>query len=97
MARSLGRTGYRWRKAREAILSESRICHLCGHGGSNDVDHHPVPLWRVDQLGLDPCDLVNLRPAHGSNSRCPVCDLCCNQSKGSRRNYQPPIVHSRVW
>lgn len=97
MARSLGRTGRRWRNARAEILAVSRICHICGHDGANDVDHHPIPLWRVDRLGLDPCDLANLRPAHGANSRCPVCGSCCNSVKGGREGAPREDPRSRAW
>ena len=95
MARSLGRTGHRWRTARKQVLDASRICWLCGHGGAGDVDHEP-PLATLTALGLDPCDAQYLRPAHGSLSRCTQCDRCCNQSKGAGTGQGTPPA-SEVW
>lgn len=98
MARSKGRTGRPWRRVREQVLATSDICHLCGHGGAGDVDHHPFPLAVLLAMGIDPRDPAYLRPAHGSRSRCPVCLSCCNQAKGDRLDYQAPNVSpSRVW
>jgi hypothetical protein len=95
MPRSLGRTGYRWRMARKQVLDVSRVCWLCGHDGAGDVDHEP-PLPVLEAMGLDPCDVQYLRPAHGSLSRCSDCGRCCNQSKGNGAGHSAPIA-SEVW
>ena len=52
--------GRRWTMLRTAVFAAyGRTCHLCGHGGANQVDHViPVPI-RPD-LGWV---LENLRPA----------------------------------
>lgn len=95
MPRSKGRVGRRWRRARAACLSISRVCWLCGHNGSNDVDHEPS-LKKLEALGLDPCDPRFLRPAHGVLSRCPTCGRACNQEKGDR-DARPTPSASRAW
>ena len=79
VAKHAGIRGRPWRRTRAAILSQSDICHLCGHPGSGDIDHL-IPR----SLGGDPKDPGNLAPAHGALSRCPVCGLCCNQVKKNR-------------
>jgi hypothetical protein len=94
MARSKGRTGRPWRRARETVLNESRTCWLCGHDGATDADHEP-PLKTLEALGLDPRDPQYLRPAHGVNG-CPTCGKKCNQVKGAK-NGQPNIATSRRW
>lgn len=96
MARSLGRTGRRWRTARANVLNRSRVCWICGHGGSGSVDHDP-PLAELERLGIDPCDERFLKPAHGALSRCPVCGRCCNESKGNRPGGRPVPRTLRVW
>lgn len=95
MARSHGRTGARWRKARAEVLATSRTCWLCGHDGANQVDHEPS-LQTLEAAGLDPCDPQYLRPAHGSLNNCPTCGRCCNQEKGSRAGHTPPLA-SEDW
>lgn len=95
VARSAGRKGRRYRRARANVLAASDICHLCGHGGSGDVDHDP-PRVELLALGLDPDDEQYMRPAHGSFSRCRVCDKACNQVKGARAHI-PALPTSRAW
>ena len=97
MAASSGRRGRRWRRCREAVLEVSTICHLCGHDGAGDGDHHPVPLGELKRLGLDPDDPAYVKPAHGANSRCPTCGRCCNQVKGAKVGYVAPARGSRNW
>lgn len=84
MAASSGRKGRPWRRARDKVFdAHGDLCHLCGHGGAANVDHViPKDMWIA--MGGDPEDPANLRPAHGANSRCPVCHRCCNQVKGDR-------------
>lgn len=98
MTRSRGRTGRRWRRARATCLAASDVCWLCGHEAADQADHHP-PLGVLEQLGLDPCDLRYLRPAHGTRP-CPTCGIRCNQAKGSRPTPPRPVAprhHSRAW
>lgn len=96
MARSAGRVGRPWRRARAQVLAHSTICHLCEHPGAGEADHHPIPLAELRRLGLNPNDPVHLKPAHGSSAPCPVCGLCCNQIKGNK--IQPPRqARSRSW
>jgi hypothetical protein len=95
MARSHGRSGGRWRKARATLWAETPdICWLCGHAGTTDADHDP-PLKILEQLGLDPCDLSYLKRAHGVLG-CPTCGRKCNQSKGAKLALPPP-PSSRAW
>jgi hypothetical protein len=96
MAASSGRKGRRWRRCRAAVLAVSTVCHLCGHEGAGDGDHHPLPLQKLIALGLDPDDPQHVKPAHGAYSRCPTCGRCCNQSKGNREHV-PEVIHSRNW
>jgi 5-methylcytosine-specific restriction endonuclease McrA len=84
-----------WRRVRALVLSISTVCYLCGHPGSGAVDHVISSKLRPD-LALDP---ANLRPVHGSLSRCPVCRRACNESKGDRATMteQRPPRQSRPW
>ena len=50
------------------MLAASDVCYLCGHPGSGAVDHVISRKQRPD-LALDP---ANLRPVHGSLSRCRI-------------------------
>jgi 5-methylcytosine-specific restriction endonuclease McrA len=75
-ARSKGKTGRPWRRARAYVLRHQTICHLCGqpvdktltwpNPRSASVDH-VIPL----EAGGPPLALTNLRLAH----------LTCNSSK----------------
>lgn len=76
-------TGRPWRRLRARILSESDVCHICGHHGSDAVDH-VIPLYRG---GTN--DPTNLRPAHHT-SECPTCGRKCNREKSS--NEFAPII-----
>ncbi len=81
-------------RVREAVLSVSTVCHICGHEGADTVDHViPVREW-VEQGGRAD-DLENLRPAHGVNG-CEHCLRKCNTSKGNRP-YEPMVTGSRDW
>ena len=79
-AKGGGPSGRPWRRARARVLAASDICYLCGHPGSGAVDHVISRKLRPD-LALDP---ANLRPVHGSLSRCPWCKRACNEVKGDR-------------
>jgi 5-methylcytosine-specific restriction endonuclease McrA len=84
-----------WRRVRALVLNISTICYLCGHPGSGSVDHVISRKLRPD-LALEP---TNLRPVHGSLSRCPVCRRACNESKGDRPGLPPAQQprQSRPW
>jgi 5-methylcytosine-specific restriction endonuclease McrA len=62
------------------VLAASDVCYLCGHPGSGAVDH-VISRKLAPWLALD---LANLRPVHGSLSRCPWCRRACNEEKGDR-------------
>lgn len=91
MTRSKGRSGRPWRRLQRKILTESRVCWLCGyeidmrlpatHAMSATVDH-VVPLSQ----GGNPLDPTNLRPAHRR----------CNSVKGDRPAL-PRTPTSRAW
>jgi 5-methylcytosine-specific restriction endonuclease McrA len=80
-----GPTGRPWLRVRAAVLAASTVCYLCGHPGSGAVDH-VISRKVAPDLALDP---ANLRPVHGSLSRCPVCRRACNESKGDRPGLPP--------
>lgn len=90
MASSLRPAGSttRWRRTRRYVLARDKgVCHLCGQGGADCVDH-VVPRSKG---GTD--DLGNLKAAHAT----------CNLRKGDRvvgggvppRDVQPTT--SRRW
>lgn len=81
-------------KVREAVLSISTLCHLCGHEDADTVDH-VIAVREWVALGGAADDLENLRPAHGVNG-CGHCGRKCNTSKGNRP-HQPLVVGSRDW
>jgi hypothetical protein len=95
MARSKGRTGRPWRRARAQLFAEAPdLCHLCGHPGTTDADHVPA-LVELERLGLDPTDVRYLRRAHGVRG-CATCGRKCNQEKGAKAMPPPPRA-SRAW
>lgn len=59
------------------ILRRSDVCHICGHPGSDAVDH-VIP---IAQGGAD--DLSNKAPAH-HDVPCPTCGHKCNREKGNK-------------
>jgi hypothetical protein len=82
VARTAGRKGRPWRKAKATMNATTQVCWLCGHDGAYEVDHEPARKILIER-GLDPNDPQYHRPAHGSSCRCPTCGLCCNQVKGT--------------
>lgn len=91
MARSKGRTGRPWRRAREQVLSKPHlICGICGHQIDKTLKH-PDPMSasvdHIDPLGDDGAELDprNLQPAHYG----------CNSRKG--RNRRVVVHNSRKW
>lgn len=94
-ARTAGRKGRPWRRARAQALHEGGgICWICGHEDARYADHK-IPIKRGIAMG-DPNDPANLAPAHGANNRCARCGQCCNERKGDRP-YAPRIQGSRDW
>ena len=65
-------------KRNRAILAKSDVCHICGHPGSDAVDH-VIPLAK----GGSDTDPGNLKPAH-HDVPCEACGERCNRSKGTR-------------
>lgn len=70
-----GHWGRPWRRVRAQVLAASRTCWICGHDGSDSVDH----LTPVSRGGA-PLDLGNLAPAH--HAPCPTCGRRCNAVRG---------------
>lgn len=88
-------SGSRRQKRNKAILAKSDVCHICGHPGSDSVDH-VLPLAPV---AYDPAEMKrrdtdpdNLKPAH-HDAPCPTCGERCNRSKGDR-DWAPIIRRS---
>ena len=73
-------------KRNRAILAKSDVCHICGHPGSDAVDH-VLPLAPVKddpvELARRDTDPDNLKPAH-HDVPCEVCGERCNRAKGMR-------------
>lgn len=69
------------------ILSASDVCHICGHPGSDAIDH--VKALARGGSDIDP---ANLMPAHHDTS-CPTCGERCNRSKGDK-DWAPIIKRS---
>jgi len=79
MPRSPGRSGSRWRRARQLLLVPGVCCWLCGQPIDLSIRWNPrcpdPGYGTLDHLrplarGGAPLDLRNLRPAHyGCNSR----------------------------
>ena len=79
------------REQHKRILRASDICHLCGHPGSDAVDHI-VPFHRGGSEASS-----NKAPAHHFKP-CETCGKRCNRVKGDR--LVAPIPHrsaSFVW
>jgi len=78
------------RRVRAQILAESDVCILCGHGGSDAVDHI-IPVARGGTEDPD-----NKAPIHGV-AGCPTCGRKCNSEKGDRPLPEVKLVTSRDW
>lgn len=86
MSRSVNGSTRQWREVRARVLKASDLCHICGHAGSDAVDH----LIPVAKGGTN--DPSNLRPAHHVDP-CGTCGLRCNLVKGDR-DFAPIVRRS---
>lgn len=59
------------------ILAASDVCHICGHPGSDAIDH----VQALARGGSE--DVANLRPAH-HDVPCPTCGERCNRVKADK-------------
>jgi hypothetical protein len=85
--------GARWTEARTACFQTwGTVCWICGHDGAGEADH-VIDAAGNPELFFNP---EYLRPAHGHRSKCPVCRVACNQSRGrpGRKVITPPGVPS---
>lgn len=71
-------SGRKRQERNRRILAASDVCHICGHPGSDSVDH----VTALARGGSD-TDPANLRPAH-HDTPCPTCSERCNRSKGDK-------------
>lgn len=81
-------------KRNRRLLAASDVCHICGHPGSDAIDHVKALARATDEaemVALDN-DPTNLRPAH-HDVPCPTCDERCNRTKGDKP-WAPIIRHS---
>lgn len=63
-----------WKTLKAAVLRlHGYTCHLCGHGGADEVDH------RLNVARGGNHDPDNLAPIHGS--ACPICGRHCHTEK----------------
>ena len=66
------------KKVQRLLALHGHICHLCGHGGAEELDHIvPWAEWTHPTLSVH--DATNLAPAHGS--ACMVCGVECHAVK----------------
>ena len=78
-------SGRKRQERNRRILAASDVCHICGHPGSDSVDHVKALARAADEaeaLRLD-TDPSNLRPAH-HDVPCPTCGERCNRAKGDK-------------
>jgi hypothetical protein len=68
----------RYRRALAEIQAAGPTCWLCGHGGSDSIDH-AIPASIAPDLRAEPS---NWRPAHGVRG-CSTCGVKCQQSRGA--------------
>lgn len=105
VARTAGRKGRPHRRAKQLLhLTHGDVCHICGHPGATELDHHP-PRVVLLSLGLDPNDPSFHHPAHGTSCPCPHCPTDargrprrCNQVKGARPHMiESPFTPTLTW
>lgn len=98
-ARTAGRKGRPYRRARALVLADSDLCVICGHGGAETIQHVPARVHLI-AMGLDPNDPQYMKPAHGTKGRdknpCPTCGRLCNQEAGTGPT-SPSMPTSRPW
>lgn len=82
----------RYRKALAEVQATGPICWLCGHPGSDSLDH-VIPASVAPDLASDPS---NWRPAHGVRG-CPTCGVKCQQVKGNKLTMPQQTRRSRAW
>jgi 5-methylcytosine-specific restriction endonuclease McrA len=99
VARTAGRKGRPWERARLQCITEEYLCVRCGepvdkslpgtHKRGPSADHYPVPLGVIIAMGGDPNDRAGLRLAHQG----------CNSGHGNRApDYRRvPVRVSREW
>lgn len=90
-SRSTGRSTRPFRRIRALVLATSTVCGICGHDGSDSVDH-VVP--RSVDLSIAE-EITNLQPAH--YRPCPVCSRRCNSERGARPLASVLLKTSRQW
>ena len=95
-AKHAGRHGRPFRRARAQVLAASTVCWLCGHDGSDSVDH-VIPRWLCLATGQDKLlnDVSNLAPAH--HMPCPECGQRCNRKRGTGTGKRTTAGQSRQW
>lgn len=76
-------TGRPKQRRNQAMLKASDVCWLCGHPGSDSIDHK-VPIVRGGTEHPS-----NLAPAHHTHP-CPTCGIKCNRVKSD--NMVAPII-----
>jgi 5-methylcytosine-specific restriction endonuclease McrA len=82
----------RYRKALAEVQATGPACWMCGHSGSDSLDHR-IPASLAPELRADP---ANWWPCHGVKG-CSTCGQRCNQARGN--NLAPPkqSPRSRRW
>jgi hypothetical protein len=93
-----------YRRMRPVFLAAHPICHICGHPGTDEIDHDP-PISKAPWVKGD---MRFWLAAHGVRG-CPLCPLTvsadkrrhgktrkCNQSRGARMTV-PDRPTSRQW
>jgi len=75
-------TGRKRQARNRRLLALSDLCHICGHEGSDAIDHKdPLRPGRGATQGTE--DPSNLAPAH-HDVACPTCGHKCNREKTNK-------------
>jgi len=90
MARSKGRTGRPWRRAREALRAKRLPCHICGQSIDYSLPSHEPRSFVADHV--DPLayggDVYGIAPAHRE----------CNGRRGTKAVRDVVVLpRSREW
>ena len=65
-------------KAARILAAHGYVCHLCGHGQAEQIDHIICwAEWTIPDVSVH--DAGNLAPAHGEP--CPTCGRQCHKDK----------------